>query len=424
MSVKISWLRFMEFGKPAPEGSRFQGIIDTESLVGYNRYTNREEAKEDKKAIGIHDGGYFGYTSRESSRDNRKENYQKYPTMSSQGFLESFSKPGDQKYPTMSSQGFLDSGKKRKDFLNQLKESFSKPGDVFYEDIISLSSFDEAAHYGMNTVNNWNALLQEELPKIFKRKGFEVDNMLWWADYHINTEHPHVHLVFLEKEHKTELMKFTPQDLKYMKRRIFTNMAARKDLMEKQNKELKEIFREKDLKFQEITKVVDKRMRDKKYKNVNELIKDLPRTGRLQYNARQMKPYQPIIKKFINETILSDEKTKAAYDEWIVMLDMFEENMNQTAGQDIATFKEAELEKFYTQIGNRILQEGKQKRKRTRRIFSQKYQKEITVQQRQAKYSQRKLVQDLNVALQSSKKQAYEMMMQYEMSKHPPKFEQ
>lgn len=106
------------------------------------------------------------------------------------------------------------------------------------------------------------------------------------------------------------------------------------------------------------------------------------------------------------------------------MLDMFEENMNQTAGQDIATFKEAELEKFYTQIGNRILQEGKQKRKRTRRIFSQKYQKEITVQQRQAKYSQRKLVQDLNVALQSSKKQAYEMMMQYEMSKHPPKFEQ
>lgn len=404
MSVKISKLRFMQYGKPAPAGSRYKGIINTESLLGYSEYTDRAEAKEAENDIGLHEGGYFGYTSRESSRDNGEENYQKYPTMSSQGFL--------------------DRAEKRKDFLDQLKESFSKDGDVFYENVISLSSFDEASHYGMNTVNNWNALLQEELPKIFKRKGFDPDNMLWWADYHVNTEHPHVHLVFLEKEHKTELMKFTPQDLKYMKRRIFTNMAARKDLMEKQNKELKEIFREKDLKFQEITKVVDKRMRNKKYKNINELIKDLPRTGRLQYNAKQMKPYQPVIRKFIDETILSDEKTKAVYDEWIAMLGMFEENMNQTAGQDIATFKEAELEKFYTQIGNRILQEGKQKRKRTRRVFSQKYQKEITVQQRQAKYSQRKLLQDLNVALQSSKKQSYEMMMQYEMSKNPPKFEQ
>lgn len=35
----ISKIRFFEYGKPAPEGSRFKGILDETSLVGYSRYT-------------------------------------------------------------------------------------------------------------------------------------------------------------------------------------------------------------------------------------------------------------------------------------------------------------------------------------------------------------------------------------------------
>lgn len=405
MSVKVIKSRFMQFGKTAPEGSRFQGILNSEALIGYSRYTNRKEAKEDQKAIGIHKGGYFGYTTREDSKISSGDHI-------------------GQKTPTMSSEGFIDTPQKRKEFEKLLSKSFCKDGDAFYENIISLSSFEEAQKYGMLSENNWNALLNEELPKIFKRKGFDPSNMIWWADLHINTEHPHVHLIFLEKETTVDYKKFKPKDFKYFKRRIFTNLSARKDLVDKQEKTLKEIFKDKDMKFKEITRVVDNNLKKKKYESLNDLLKVLPRTGRLQYNSKNMKDYQPLIKKYIDEKILSNKKTKKAFDEWIQMLDMLEENMNESSGQKIANIKEAELEKFYTQIGNRILQEGKQKLKPTKKVFNKKLQKEILVADRFRKYNDQKLMRDINHAVGVAKKEAYEMMMLYEISQRTPKFEQ
>ena len=51
---KIEKLRFLEYGKPAPEGSCFKGIIDTNAVIGFLGYTGREEAKENEQNISQH----------------------------------------------------------------------------------------------------------------------------------------------------------------------------------------------------------------------------------------------------------------------------------------------------------------------------------------------------------------------------------
>ena len=46
----ISKIRFFEYGKPAPEGSRFKGILDETSLVGYSE-NSQLYMKEDTLAM-------------------------------------------------------------------------------------------------------------------------------------------------------------------------------------------------------------------------------------------------------------------------------------------------------------------------------------------------------------------------------------
>ena len=62
----ISKIRFFEYGKPAPEGSRFKGILDETSLVGYSRYTGDEKKNDRNRELAtLHEGGYLGYVNKD-----------------------------------------------------------------------------------------------------------------------------------------------------------------------------------------------------------------------------------------------------------------------------------------------------------------------------------------------------------------------
>ncbi|WRK55548.1 hypothetical protein SD457_12665 [Coprobacillaceae bacterium CR2/5/TPMF4] len=62
----ISKVRFFEYGKPAPANSRFKGILDEQSLIGYYHYTEEKDKNDRNKEIdNIHDGGYLGYVSKD-----------------------------------------------------------------------------------------------------------------------------------------------------------------------------------------------------------------------------------------------------------------------------------------------------------------------------------------------------------------------
>lgn len=330
MGIKIHKLRFLIYGLQPPKGSRFKGTLDTGSLIGYTQYTDRDDAKGNEKKLGKREDGYLGYTS------------------------------SHHKDATISSEGVIDTKKKREELYKKMEKAFSKKGDIFYEEIISLESHEEAERLSLGqSARQWEPLLNEVLPKIFKHKGFDLKNMLWTADLHTNTQHPHIHLLFMEKEHTMDRAKFTQSDMKYLKRQLLSALERRQAYCDRLEASVDDVFKNKDQQFRYLMSDVEKSLLNKKDIKLKELLKALPTRGRMQYNSYNMKDYRPLIDNYIDHLIRTDKNANASFSKLMETLDRLEANINDAGNEKISTLKEAEIRKIYERIGNMILQKAK-----------------------------------------------------------------
>lgn len=330
MGIKIHKLRFLIYGSQPPKGSRFKGILDTGSLIGYTQYTDRDDAKGNEKKLGKRKDGYLGYTS------------------------------SHHKDATISSEGVIDSKKKREELYKKMEKAFSKKGDIFYEEIISLESHEEAERLSLGqSAKQWEPLLNEVLPKVFRHKGFDPKNMLWTADLHTNTQHPHVHLLFMEREHTMDRAKFTQSDMKYLKRQLLSALERRQAYCDRLEASVDDVFKKKDQQFRHLMSDVEESLLNNKNIQLTELLKALPKRGRMQYNSYNMKDYRPLIDNYIDHLIRTDKNAKASFSKLMETLDRLEANINDAGNEKISTLKEAEIRKIYERIGNMILQKAK-----------------------------------------------------------------
>lgn len=330
MGIKIHKLRFLVYGSQPPRGSRFKDTLDTDSLIGYTKYTDRDVAKGNEKELGRRKDGYLGYTS------------------------------SHHKDSTISSEGVIDTKEKREELYRKLSSAFSKKGDIFYEEIISLESHEEAERLSLGeSARQWEPLLNEVLPKVFRHRGFEPDNMLWTADLHTNTQHPHVHLLFMEKEHTIDRGKFTKSDMKYLKRQLLSALERRQSYCDRLEASVDDVFRNKDKQFRHLMSDVEQSLLDNKNIQLTELLKALPKRGRMQYNSYNMKDYRPLIDNYIDHLIRTDKKAKTSFEKLMETIDKLEANINDAGNEKISTLKEAEMRKIYERIGNMILQKAK-----------------------------------------------------------------
>lgn len=330
MGIKIHKLRFLVYGSQPPRGSRFKDTLDTDSLIGYTKYTDRDVAKGNEKELGRRKDGYLGYTS------------------------------SHHKDSTISSEGVIDTKEKREELYRKLSSAFSKKGDIFYEEIISLESHEEAERLSLGeSARQWEPLLSEVLPKVFRHRGFDPDNMLWTADLHTNTQHPHVHLLFMEKEHTIDRGKFTKSDMKYLKRQLLSALERRQSYCDRLEASVDDVFRNKDKQFRHLMSDVEQSLLDNKNIRLTELLKALPKRGRMQYNSYNMKDYRPLIDNYIDHLIRTDKKAKASFEKLMETIDKLEANINDAGNEKISTLKEAEMRKIYERIGNMILQKAK-----------------------------------------------------------------
>lgn len=330
MGIKIHKLRFMIYGSQPPKGSRFKRTLDTGSLIGYTQYTDRDVAKGNEKNLGKRKDGYLGYTS------------------------------SHHKDATISSEGVIDTKKKREELYKKMEKAFSKKGDIFYEEIISLESHEEAERLSLGqSGRQWEPLLNEVLPKVFRHKGFDPKNMLWTADLHTNTQHPHVHLLFMEKEHTIDRGKFTKSDMKYLKRQLLSALERRQSYCDRLEASVDDVFRNKDKQFRHLMSDVEQSLLDNKNIQLTELLKALPKRGRMQYNSYNMKDYRPLIDNYIDHLIRTDKKAKASFEKLMETIDRLEANINDAGNEKISTLKEAEMRKIYERIGNMIVQKAK-----------------------------------------------------------------
>lgn len=317
-------------GYKPPSNSRMKKEVSMDSISGYFEYTGRDEAKDVEKEVEENETGYFGYT-------------------------------GSHTAGTSSSIGILNTREDRKKFKKEIKKCFNKKGNICWDLVISLESDEEAAKLGLETVDNWNSVMSDALPKIFKQYDLEYNNVLWWFDVHRNTEHPHVHLAFMEKHQTRFKGKISKAKLENVKRSIYTCIAARQKLTEKTGYDYREYFKIKDHEFNQLVTLVKEKDLSN-VKTLNQLLDALPKTGRLQYNSYNMKEYKQIIDRIIDDIIFNSPNLKKQYDILLERIDVLEGVMNdESAG--ISTLKEAELNKLHERIGNYILKNYKKTEK-------------------------------------------------------------
>lgn len=332
----ISKVRFFEYGKPAPANSRFKGILDEQSLIGYYHYTEEKDKNDRNKEIdNIHDGGYLGYVSKD-----------KY-TFTSEG------------------SGWL-KNENAKHFEDALASLFKKDGDLWWETIISFSSEEVSRSYGLESVNDYKMLIDRCMPKICKAMKLDYANILWWGNRHVDTLHPHIHLNWIEKNPKTrDRGKLTASELRRVKNIIVTELSHIREERKNIDQEFKiNYFKKKDEVYHELINAIGNNSFGKEIKEIKDLYNVLPKNGRLSYNSYTIKPYRNMIDK-ITDKILKDGKIQAYFNEYVNMLEKLERYQNAllsaSGERDIANIKNTELDKLYSRIGNMILKDYKKK---------------------------------------------------------------
>ena len=344
---------FLQYGKHAPSNSGFKGIVTTESVFGgFVNYLVRDKAisnsMDDELVRGkgeqakhtvsslLHsehglDGSLMDYTSRETATKNSN----------------------DKTYFTMTNEGKIYSQEQREEWIRNSMKSFSKDGDLIWTLVVSLDNYDLLNEYELKTQEDFASTTQKALNKTFKKIGLDPNNMIWWEDFHTNTDHPHMHITFLEKEHTRDRGKFTEKEIDKVKTTIITEIAARKRYKELYLQESEDALKM----INPLKKEVISQMETLSYKtlkDVSNLYSQLPRSGRLQYNSANIAPYKKQLDNIV-EQILKSDSLKESYKKFADHLKTFDENMNAIGNEKISHMFESEDSKLRTQIANEIL---------------------------------------------------------------------
>ena len=134
---------------------------------------------------------------------------------------------------------------------------------------------------------------------------------------------------------------------------IIKELTARDTIRELTGSSFDEVFKKKDAERNALLEQI----RSINIKGVDSIVKlaaVLPKQGRLQYNSVNLSAYRKQIDE-ITDSFLNMPEIKPAFDLYMETLDLFDQAMNKDAGTDVATMKDREIKKLYSNIGNIIL---------------------------------------------------------------------
>ena len=117
---------------------------------------------------------------------------------------------------------FNEQGDITKQQLKEIRKELSNVKTNIYEGVLSFDG--EYSEKVITSKFEAYKLLKEIMPKYFKDKGLDENNMTWFAAYHLNTAHHHCHIIFYEKtpseyqrNGKPKNIEFTKSDLTHFK---------------------------------------------------------------------------------------------------------------------------------------------------------------------------------------------------------------
>lgn len=220
---------------------------------------------------------------------------------------------------------------------------------------------DFAINNGLITKTDFSDLTKHIMPSLITDMNLKIDNISWYASLHRNTKNPHIHLLIHEYK-KTATTGFIP---KYAVHNIKSNIANylidNTNFYELRDKEFSNIAGSISLK--ELTKVKGQKLYSDSFRKGlnNKLLSfysSLPKTGRLQYNSKNMNAYRPELNEII-KYILMHDSVKYNYANYIKLLEVHQKELNSLYGMTSDNKKEKyyndQLNRLYSKIGNEIL---------------------------------------------------------------------
>lgn len=200
--------------------------------------------------------------------------------------------------------------------LNEVSKELNHYGGNVWTVIISLRR-EDAERLGYNTGERWRDMLRTQTEALSKNFKIPMESLKWYAAFHNESHHPHVHLmVYTSEEHKPYLSKQGVMNL----RASFAKDIFAQDLLcvyEKQT-EHRDTLR---LHSREVIAEIVEKINTGTYNNpkLEELLTEL--AGRLsKTSGKKVYGYlKEDIKAIINrivEELSSDERIAALYDLW------------------------------------------------------------------------------------------------------------
>lgn len=220
---------------------------------------------------------------------------------------------------------------------------------------------DFAINNGLITKSDYFDLTKNFMPSLILDMGLKLENTFWYSALHRNTDNPHLHIVLFEKN-KTATKGFIPQfAIKKLKSNIANYLIDNTQFYKMWDKEFLNVT--KDISLKELTKIKNQKLYSDDFrKRLNKMLlsfyDELPKTGRLQYNSKNMEPYKNRIDNIIH-FILSHDSVKYDYANYLRLLEEHQKELNiiygNTKDNKERKYYNDQLNRLYSKIGNEIL---------------------------------------------------------------------
>ena len=220
---------------------------------------------------------------------------------------------------------------------------------------------DFAINNGLITKSDYYDLTKNIMPSLITDMGLKIENTIWMVALHRNTDNPHLHICIVEKN-KTASKGFIPKfAIKNLKSNIGNYLINNNEFYKLRDKEFSTITGCVSLK--ELTKIKSQKLYSDKFrKTLNQKLLSfydtLPKTSRLQYNSKNMKPYKQELDNIIHY-ILSHDSVKYNYANYLRLLEEHQKELNSLYGMSDANrqkkYYNDQLNRLYSKIGNEIL---------------------------------------------------------------------
>jgi hypothetical protein len=204
-------------------------------------------------------------------------------------------------------------------------------------------------------------LTKNVIPKFLLSANFILSNVKWYSTLHINTDNPHIHILFYEKKEMTKIGKLPQSSYVSLKKYISSYLVDKNDFYKNTAadiKEIREIISKNKLNIADKKTLFSGSYRKQLNQKLLSLYNKLSDTGRLQYNSLSMKKHKAGIDQII-EFILSHYSLRYKYERYYLRLQDFCKLSEKMYGKSQKDYAENQINNLYERIGNDILKNYK-----------------------------------------------------------------